>query len=471
MSKLSPARRMALKVNCEVRHREAFASELLDTELEQYDRPMKAEDRAFARVLVLGVTATLGTLDELINRCLRSPSDIKDDVRDALRISAYELIFLHKAPHAAVDQGVELVKHVAPHAGGLANAVLRKIATATKTFPFGDPDTNDEALARLYGFPLWMARLLVQTMGRVNASDFMRISNQPAPVFAAVNSLKSDDDRVSRAFIEEASHCKDAEQLGDKKPVERMRLAPKLAPLPGCLLLNDATLIISPTAHKLFERGSLLVSDCSAQAIALLAIPHDYPQHGFLEIGAGRGTKTILMQSGANRRFKRQMPLTACDVHGFKKHLLEDRAHCYGVNIDHVICGDAREANTFDSKRMYSAAFIDAPCSGIGTLRRHPELRWRLKEEDITSMAQNGYTMLMSVAPHIEVGGQLTYATCTVTHEENELVIKRFLSTPEGRRFRIVPTSLTPKDPLFFKTLLTERGCDAHFAACLRCVE
>jgi len=185
MSELNPARLLAVHVGAAARTRDAFAGDVLDARLGASG--LSSEDRAFARVLSLGVASSWGTLDDVIDRCLRSPRDIEVDVRDALRVSTYEMVFLDKAGHAAVDQGVELVRAVQPKAAGLANAVLRKISVLKDDFPFGDPSSDDAALARSFAFPLWLASLLIEQMGRAAAARFMQASNTPAPVFFGVN--------------------------------------------------------------------------------------------------------------------------------------------------------------------------------------------------------------------------------------------------------------------------------------------
>ena len=105
--------------------------------------------------------------------------------RDALALSAYELLFAHTPPHVAVSEGVELVRSVQPRAAGFANAVLRRLADATPDFPWGDPATDDEALARSVGHPLWLARMWVEELGRDVASGVMHANNEPAPLFLA----------------------------------------------------------------------------------------------------------------------------------------------------------------------------------------------------------------------------------------------------------------------------------------------
>ncbi|MDO4970224.1 MAG: transcription antitermination factor NusB, partial [Comamonadaceae bacterium] len=115
-------------------------------------------------------------------------------VRDCLRVSCYELLFLDNPAHVAVDQGVELVSAVQPRARRLANSVLRKMAAAKESFPYGDVETSDEALARSLGFPYWLCEELVSWLGRAEAAQFMAASNQPAPLFFATNAIKLEDE-------------------------------------------------------------------------------------------------------------------------------------------------------------------------------------------------------------------------------------------------------------------------------------
>ena len=454
MTRVNGGRLLAAQVGAAVRERRAFTADVLDSHLGK--ARLAREDAAFARVLALGVTSTLGTLDETIDRCLNSPDDVQDDVRDCLRVSAYEILFLEKAGYAAVDQGVELVRAVQPKASRLANAVLRKVLKAAEEFPYGDPATDDAALARSFGFPLWLARDLAEWFGREEAARFMHACNQPAPVFFAVNACKADEAEVRRAFAREHVQLRD------------VRLAKQGEPVPGCLFAPVQTAVGSHAARRYFGEGHLLVSDAAAQAIAQLALPQTKPER-FLEVGSGRGTKTILLQSGAQRRWGSQMDLTALDFHGFKADLLRKRAQEYGIELSDAVCADARKppANLGE----FDTVFVDAPCSGLGTLRRHPEIRWRLKPEAISQMADVSLGILQGVAPHVASGGRLVFATCTVSPQENEYTVKRFLESPEGSAFKIEPCSANGLSKLFFKTRLAAEGCDAHFAAVLNRVQ
>ena len=232
--------------------RDAFAQDVIGTRIDRSD--LSSEDRAFATKLALGVVSATGTLDEIIDRALNAPSDVKPDVRDALRVSTYEIIFLGKTPHAAVDQGVELVRSFAMSASGLANAVLRKIVLMRQAFPFGDPMRDPEALARLHAFPLWLARKLIVDLGPQEALDFMRASNEQAPLFIAVNAAKTSDEALVKAFDK-------LDEGLDPVSVDGVSVA-------GCYRVLDTRALLLPEVKRMFSQGKILVTDAASQLVA-----------------------------------------------------------------------------------------------------------------------------------------------------------------------------------------------------------
>ncbi|MCL1797027.1 MAG: methyltransferase domain-containing protein [Eggerthellaceae bacterium] len=441
--KASPARRAALEVGTQVRQRSAFTSELAAKHIDQAD--MSPSDKAFARRLALGVTSAQGTLDEMLNNALHDPRELDPLIRDALRISCYEIIFLEKSGYAAVDQGVELVKSVNPKAGGLANAVLRKILAAKDTFPWGDVKSDTAAFARLYAFPLWLTELLITEFGREGAQAFMEASNDPSPLFIAVNALKASDTEVEAVF--------------SALDVRLFAISLADTPIPGCFLLKDSKALLAPEIKALIDEGKILVSDAASQFIAAHILPDVLPER-FLEIGAGRATKTILLQSGAYRRFNSQMSFTALDNHGFKMKLLKQRAKTYGVALVEARVVDARKLSATFPEKSFDFVFLDAPCSGLGTLRRHPEIRWRIQPRDITVLAEQGFSLLEEAAKQVKVGGHLAYSTCTITREENNAVIERFLKSDAGKDFELEPIA----GKAAFASVVYRGSSDAHFA-------
>ncbi|MBR2522420.1 MAG: methyltransferase domain-containing protein [Coriobacteriales bacterium] len=436
MSKLTPARSLALDVIAQVDARDAFAANLIDTIVRTSDASQ--QDKDFAELLVYGAISTSGTLDELIDRNLLSPKDVRPNVRRALRISAYEMLFLGKADHAVVDQGVELVRSVAPRAAGLGNAVLRKMALDAKGFPWGDPTNDDAAAARLYGFPEWLAKRLMADLGREGAIAFMDASNRQAPIFIACNYLKTGFPELLESL---------AAQGVEPKPYGCI----------GCIRAGNRKAAVDCDALK---DGRAQVTDASAQRAALEATP--LPGRRFLEIGSGKGTKTILMQSHAKRVNGEQAELYSLDVHEFKLDVLEGRIGRFGVEDVRMLVGDATNLESIEGiPESFGKVLIDAPCSGIGTLRRHPEIRWKVTPETIASLAAIGSRMLASAARLIEPGGSIVYSTCTPMCEEDEDVVEAFLSSELGQRFDIVELD----GQRFLKNELEPSGPDVHFIA------
>ena len=440
----SPARQAALRVTSIVRERDAFAQELIRKYIDS--SRMSREDRAFATRLTLGVVSSYGTLDDVINRCLDRVSDINDDVRDALRISTYEIIFLKKEPHAAVSQGVELVKTIAPKASGLANAVLRRIADKAHKFPFGDPRTDIEAFARLHAFPEWLAKRALLDLGPEVTRDYLAGSNEPAPLFVAINAAKADEAEVVETIV--AAH-------GDPVAV-----SVNGEDIPGCYCLSEGRVLFDGRVRHMIQTGQLLVSDASSQQIARLVLPEEKPA-SLLEVGAGRGTKTVLIQSDAQRRYGSQIDeYVTVDNLEFKTNITAERAEEYGIHVSESITGDATALDDVVGERTFDVVFIDAPCSGLGTLRRHPEIRWRLNPEKIDEFAKTGLALLKSASSHVAPGGSIVFSTCTITRAENIDVVKAFLASDEGASFALAPIGGAP----CFNPALKPGSPDAHFA-------
>ena len=444
-SKATPARLAALEVVRQVRERNAFAQEVISQVIDK--SRMSVEDRAFATLLALGTVSARGTLDEVIDRALDEPTDVFRETRDALQISTYELLFLGKEPHVAVDQGVEMVKSFSPGAAvRVANAVLHKIVRLRLEFPFGNPAEDIDALARTQAFPSWIAAKLIREMGAQAAVDFMRASNEQAPLYIAVNACKTDDESVLKAF-ERAEEEVTPMNLGTGE-------------VPGCMRVPESRALLVPGIARQIEQGKMLVSDAASQLVAASVLPEKKPE-SVLEIGAGRATKTILLQSNAMRKFGSQVEdYVTLDNHEFKTKILQKRVEQYGVCVSEAMTGNALELDPILPDRLFDFIFIDAPCSGLGTLRRHPEIRWRLEESDLAGFTRTQIGMLKAAAAHVAVGGTLAYATCTVTREENAGVVSEFLSSEEGKGFRVVPID----GRNCIATRLAPGASDAHFA-------
>lgn len=446
----SPARVMALQVTSQVRQRRAFTKQIVESMIDPSGVPEK--ERAFATLLSYGVVSCVGQLDAIIDGRLNPGSKITDDVRDCLRISVYEIIYLRKSAYAAVDQGVELVRLVAPQATGLANAVLRAVSEEADGFPWGDPDTDDAALARQYGFPEWIVKLSLKDRGRHRTNQMLEAAapQSSAPIFVATNPFRARDSQVKQML----NACDyDARSWG----------------APGCFYTSASAAVVKCSA---LAESRALVSDAAAQLVAMLSIPQ--PGKPFLEIGAGRGTKTILLQGNCMRMYAQTADIYSVELHSFKTEVLSKRLEQFEVPDVTPVTGDARDLDSIEGlPQGFYGCLIDAPCSGLGTLRRHPEQRWRVQPDVISELAATGYEMLVSAAHHIERGGFIVYSTCTFAREENEAVIERFLASDLGREYEL--ESFARQVPYEFSDDISEEGwfcsmpkaggADGHFAA------
>ena len=443
----SPARLAARDVVTRVREGSAYAHEVLSATLRRLK--LSADDAAFATRLAYGALQTAGTLDDAIDRYLDGKR-IEPRVRDALRISTYELLYLSSEPRAAVHQGVELVRGVRKQAAGLANAVLRRLADDAPSFPWGDAATDDDALARLNGHPAWLASMWVTELGRETAAAVMAADNEPAPLFLAMNPF--------------AGSVEDA-----RAAIRADGALPRPCAIPGCVVVSDAGAAVRGRA---LADGLVVATDAAAQLVArLVGARRDMT---IVEVGAGRGTKTLLMQ-GYALETGGPAHIYAVDVHAFKSRLLTERLARFGVPDVVALTGDATEFSSIEGAPepgTVDAILVDAPCSGLGTLRRHPEKRWRVERPDLDSLADLGARLLSAAADLVRPGGFVVYSTCTLAEVENAQVISAFLQSEQGKSFSI--DSLASDVPEewhrfitaegYFRSVPEPGGPDGHFA-------
>ena len=407
MSKLSPARKLALDVLMEADRRGMYARDVLSSRASA--KAIDQRDSAFAARLALGVAATQGILDELLDQFLDKPKKVAPRVRMALRISAFEMLYLHTPGRVAVSQGVELVRSGAKSAAGLANAVLHKVADNVEDFATAsDVDESERRLvrlSRLMGLPRWLCARIMASFDTPEGALNFAGNLAPAPLALHENAFATKPD-----------------------PYISQLVAPVF---PGCHAPVDAQVTV---ASGVFERAAAVASDLNAQLIATAATRPG----SCLEIGAGRGTKS----------YERQH--TALDLHDRKCDLNLARLHKAGIQGVRTVSGDACELDevltSFDAMLgepvKFDTVFIDGPCSGTGTMRRHPEIPWRLTENDVTTdLPKLQLTMLKEAAARVAAGGELIYATCSVFDEENTQVVDAFLNSPEGAGFSLEPLS------------------------------
>lgn len=450
---VAPARRVALRVIGRVRRSGSWAPEVLSAELG--DSRLDERDAALATRLAYGTVEMGGVLDEVLARHLKRPSGVQPKVLDALRLSTYELLYLRTPAHVAVDQGVEMVGAITPRARGLANAVLRRIAHEAPEFPFGDPDTDLDALARLTGFPYWLAGRLSADLGWDSASRMMRAHSAPAPLYLAHNPFRGDEESLFSRLVQAGAS---PERFGPA----------------GCIRCASASAVLR---SGVLAEGLAIVADAAAQAVVAMIPLEDGMR--IIDVAAGRGGKSALMHFSAQRDGF-TIEVVAADIHGFKTEVLAQRMQLLDVPRVTPACVDASDPDALNTAvggaGTADIALVDAPCTGTGTFRRHPDKRWRLEPAHIPEMAALGTQLLASGAGLVRSGGFVVYSTCTVIPEENTGVVQGFLDSSAGEDFEIVDLKVNAVKPFgdsiisggMLQTLPEIDGFDGHFAALIR---
>lgn len=486
MARATAARRAALRLLGECRRRSARARDLMRAS-EGLDA-LEPRDRSLVTRLVLGVTRCSGGLDGVIDGHLRRGMRLEPRLRDALRVAVFELLFLSAPAQAAVSQGVELAREASPRAAGLANAVLRRIAEEDRprlaeardrlhaaAAPGGRPVDEGSTPDSLAGdislgccLPGWLSRELVSSLGASRAAAVALGSLEPSTPCVAGN-LVVQGEGTSRLALEAAG------------------LAPEPLPWPAAFRLGRPSAL---AGSGLVRTSDVLPADLAAQVVAWLACPRG---GRLLEVGQGRGTKSLLLQSAARALdVDLRMACVESDPHKSASSArrlgsvgLAGRASCYA--LDGRTLSGADESLPEGLRGEFRLAFLDAPCSGSGTLRRHPEVAWSLGEEAaLRELPKLQLELLGAVARRVEVGGCLVYSTCSELRQEDEDVVAAFLASDVGREFSLAgpldaPATgvLAPEQLALARSMLTPEGflrtsranrlgsplCDGHFMA------
>lgn len=440
---IAAARASALRVLGRVRKDGAFSGAALTSELRGTE--LSSEDTALTTHLVYGVLGAEGVLDDAIDRFARGK--IEPRIRDVLRLAAYELLYGRSPAYAVVDQAVAAARRIRPQASGLVNAVARRVAEAAPAFPWGDPETDLDALARVCACPRWVVDEYLASLGPDAGREALLASAEPAPSFVRLDPFGATRESALAALAA-------AEPLPSP-------------PDPDCFILGR------PAVAHGGSGGPWFSMDAAAQLAPAAVRPA--PGGRVLDAGAGRGNKTVCLQAIAMRGGA-PADITALELHEGKVARLRERLDRSGVPGVTVAVGDAADACTHFGPAAFDAVLLDAPCTGLGTLRRYPEKRWRIVPGDIARMAALQRTLLSGLAGVVRPGGCLVYSTCSIARAENEGVVRAFLDTATGAGFSVeslagvVPDAWSPflNDDGTFQSWPTIEGPDGHFVAVLR---
>lgn len=391
------ARSLALSVLRRVATQGAFASSALRAAFDRHAE-LKPADRALATELVYGILRRRAALDRAIRFATgKRVKDVDPKLQDVLRIGAYQLMFLDRVPdHAAVSTAVDLGRARRQDRGArFVNAALRKLAQPPFRDPPPPPQDDDPVahIAHAGGVPPAIARLLLEALGPEEATRFAVASLSPAPLTLRANLLRTRAGDLARAVGGTAGNLP-----------ESVRLPENAGQLPAEL--------------PCVRRGEATPQDEASMRVVHLLDPQ--PGERILDVCAAPGGKTTHIAE----RMADDGEVIAHDRHPARLRRVARAVERLGLSSVRSV-----ELLPPPGARPFDGVLVDAPCSGLGTLRRHPEIRWRFHPDDLLTLTRTQARVLADGAAHVRPGGRLVYAVCTFTQAEGEAHLAALAST------------------------------------------
>jgi len=432
-------------------------SSVVDDAFNRYT--INIRDRRFINALVYGVTRWKQQLDWVLGQFVNPQFRLDSKHRAILRLGTFQLLHLDGIPpHAAINETVQLAKKNRKTVGFI-NAVLRSVQRNETDLVYPSLDTHPiDHIVYSMSYPKWLVKRWIQSHGLPWTLAFCEASNKIAPLTLRVNTLNTNRDKL----------CETLKSYG---------LDPRVSTIaPDAIVIDNNTFTPSSDKANQFQGKTLsdvinhhdvYIQDESAMLVSYLLMK-DSPKL-IVDLCAAPGGKTTHIASMIGDTGS----VIATDISEKKLTVLRENCKRLSVqNIETQII-DATNPNLRFIKST-DAVLIDAPCSGFGTLRRHPDIRWNKTAKQLQSLNDLQYILLVNAARHIKQGGILVYSTCSIEQTENEKIVHRFLSKypmfivehAQECLPNIPQSAITPQG--FLQTLPHEHGVDGTFAARLR---
>ena len=365
---------------------------------------LDSRDAALATQLCFGVLQNQLLLDFYLASFSNIPlKRMEGKVLQALRLGAYQMLFLTKIPHsAAVNRSVEMTRaHCKnPRAAGMVNGILRSMERSLNRLPTIPQEDPAAYLSTLYSHPAWLVKEFILSLGQEEAAQLLAENNSQPPTCIMVNTLKTT-----------------AEELTARLEEHRITVAPHPW-MENCLLLSKTGALEQLDA---FQQGLFYVQDPASRLAAIAAAPA--PGMRVLDCCAAPGGKSFACAIAMGDRGE----VVSCDLHPHKKALIQAGADRLGLTCIHPKTADA-SAFRPEWEGAFDLVLVDAPCSGLGVIRKKPDIRYK-DPEALAGLPAVQSAILANAARSVRPGGTLLYSTCTLLRRENEEVAGRFLET------------------------------------------
>ncbi len=431
----------ALSILLAVDKNQAYSNLLLNETIKRHK--IEAKDRALLTELTYGTLQHKMTLDYYLEPFIRGSID--HWVRWLLRISLYQMQYLTRIPaHAAVNEAVEIAKRrghrgIASTVNGILRSVLRQ----------GVPSINDienpiERLAIETSHPIWLVQRFVNNYGLEVATGMLHENNVPPIQTVRVNTTKVTVEQAVAELEEEGLTAKQSDVI------------------PECLHVTNG----QPARTNAFKEGHITIQDESSMIPANVLKPS--PGMRVLDRCAAPGGKTTHLAE----IMKNEGSILATDLHPHKLDLIDHNTERLGLDIIETAPIDGRKAPEFLQAESYDAILVDAPCSGLGVMRRKPDIKYTKREEDLENLQTIQLALLDAATKVLKIKGKLVYSTCTVDKQENEGTVNAFLAAhPEMEAIQLesLPTKLAEKQANgMLQVFPQDFGSDGFFVAAFR---
>lgn len=396
---MSNPRKAAVKALLKVENDAAYSNIALNATLRESD--LENADRAFASAIFYGVLDRKITIDFVLSRFIKTPlKKVAPFTLEVLRSAVYQIMFMDKVPDsAAVNEAVKLIKSSREsHNSGFANAVLRNILRNEVVLPDGN---DSHSLSVRYSCPEWIIKSFSGDYGTEIAEELLKESLKPAPVVIRVNTLKTDTETL-------------------KSELEKRGIPSDTAETDNALILKKG---IDAADFDLYKKGFFYAEDLSSQTAVSVLNPKK--EERVLDMCAAPGGKSFTMAL----LMENTGEIISCDLYEQRVGLIKSGAERLGIDIIKPLTADAAVYD--ESLGKFDCILCDVPCSGLGVLRRKPDIKYK-PESDFNGLQALQYKILENAVRYLKKGGKILYSTCTLRREENEKLVNRFIMEYNG---------------------------------------
>ena len=398
---MSNPRKAAVKALLKVENDSAYSNIALNAVLRESG--LDGSDRAFASAIFYGVLDRRITIDFILSKFIKTPlKKVAPFTLEVLRSAVYQIMFMDKVPDsAAVNEAVKLIKSSRENRNtGFANAVLRNVLRSEITLPQGN---DPQSLSVKYSCPEWIINSFITDYGADTAEELLKESLKPAPVIIRVNTLKTDTDTL-------------------KTELEKRGIPSDTAETENALILKKG---IDAADFDLYKMGFFYAEDISSQTAVSVLNPKNGER--VLDMCAAPGGKSftmaLLMENAGE--------IVSCDLYEQRVGLIKSGAERLGIDIIKPMTADASRYN--EDLGEFDCILCDVPCSGLGVLRRKPDIKYK-PENDFADLTALQYKILQNAARYLKKGGRILYSTCTLRRAENEKLVNSFIMEYNGFR-------------------------------------